>query len=89
MDPLSKLWLASVVGDRSLPYAQLLIHAVVLTLAPGVLPLFLSDQLAHYATALLTHFGHWVEVLRRSKYGPAPKPRWEPLPELAYAQSLP
>ena len=86
IDPVSKLLLATVVGDRSLVPAQLLIHAIGLTLAPGVVPLFLSDQLVHYATALLTHFGHWVQVPRRSKYGPAPKPRWEPLPELHYAQ---
>jgi transposase-like protein/IS1 family transposase len=86
VDPFSKLWLATVVGDRSLAMAQLLIHAVVIVLAPGVVPLFLSDQLAHYATALLTHFGQWVTVERRSKYGPAPKPRWVPLPELYYAQ---
>jgi IS1 family transposase len=86
IDPDSKLLLATVVGGRSLAYAQLLIHAIVLVLAPGVVPLFLSDQLAHYRTAILTHFGHWLAVPRRSKYGPAPKPRWEPLPELNYAQ---
>ena len=86
IDPVSKLLLATVVGGRRLKYAQLLIHAIVWTLAPGVIPLFLSDQLPHYATAILTHFGHWVTVPRRSKYGPAPKPRWEPLPELNYAQ---
>jgi IS1 family transposase len=85
IDPCSKLLLATVVGDRNLVTAQLLIHAVVLVLAPGVVPLFLSDQLAHYATALLTHFGHWVEVPRRSPRGPQPKPRWEPRPELNYA----
>jgi len=84
--PDSKLLLATVVGERSLRYAQLLIHAIVLTLAPGVIPLFLSDQLAHYAPALLTHFGHWVEVPRRGNCGARPKPRWEPLPELNYAQ---
>jgi hypothetical protein len=53
IDPLIKLLLAIVVGDHSLMYTQLLIHAIVLILAPGVVPLFLSDQLAHYATALL------------------------------------
>jgi len=86
IDPDSKLLLATVVGGRSLEYAQLLIHAIVLVLAPGMIPLFLSDQLPHYTTAILTHFGYWVQVPRRSKYGPAPKPRWEPLPELNYAQ---
>ncbi len=86
IDPDSKLLLATVVGGRTLQYAQLLIHAIVLVLAPGVVPLFLSDQLPHYTTAILTHFGHWVPVPRRSKYGPAPKPRWRPRPELNYAQ---
>jgi hypothetical protein len=80
------LLVATFVGDRSLASAQCLIHAVVVTLAPGVVPLFLSDQLVHYATALLTHFGHWVTVARRAARGPQPKPRWEPLPELNYAQ---
>ena len=86
IDPFSKLLLATVVGDRRVLYAQLLIHAVVLTLAPGVVPLFLSDQWALYATALVTHFGHWVAVPRRFKRGRCPAPRWEPLPELQYAQ---
>jgi IS1 family transposase len=86
IDPITKLLLATVVGGRTLMYAQLLIHAIRAVLAPGVVPLFLSDQLRHYTTAILTHFGHWVKVPRRSKYGPAPKDRWEPLPELNYAQ---
>jgi IS1 family transposase len=86
IDPTSKLLLSTVVGGRTLVYAQMLIHAIMLTLAPGVVPLFLSDQLVHYTTAILTHFGHWVEMPRRSKYGPAPKPRWMHLPELHYAQ---
>jgi IS1 family transposase len=86
IDPVSKLLVATLVGDRSLASAQRLIHAVVLSLAPGVVPLFLSDQLVHYATALVTHFGHWVTVSRQRQRGPHPKPRWEPLPDLNYAQ---
>jgi hypothetical protein len=39
-----------------------------------------------YLTAIVTHFGHWVQVPRRQATGPAPKPRWMPLPELLYAQ---
>jgi len=34
----------------------------------------------------LTHFGQWVQPLRRQAKGPAPKPRWMPLPGLLYAQ---
>jgi hypothetical protein len=37
-------------------------------------------------TALLTHYGHWVQPPRRQDKGPLPKPRWMPLPGLLYAQ---
>jgi len=37
-------------------------------------------------TAVLTHYGHWVQPPRRQAQGPAPKPRWMPLPGLLYAQ---
>jgi len=88
IDPLSKLLLAVVVGDRSLITAQLLVHAIVQVLAPGVVPLFVSDQLAHYAMALLTHFGQWVTVPRQGTRGRYPKPRWMPLPTPQYAQAV-
>jgi hypothetical protein len=39
-----------------------------------------------YTTVLLTHFGQWVQSPRRQAQGPAPKPRWLPLPQLLYAQ---
>jgi IS1 family transposase len=86
IDPVSKLLLAYVVGDRSQACAQLLIHAVAGLLAPGVLPLFLSDQWSAYPEALLTHFGHWVAMPRRFRRGRPPQPRWEALPGLRYAQ---
>jgi IS1 family transposase/transposase-like protein len=86
IDPVSKLLLAYVVGDRSVETAQILIHLIAGLLAPGCLPLFLSDQWSPYATALLTHFGHWVKVPRRHPRGRRPKPRWRPLPGLLYAQ---
>jgi len=37
-------------------------------------------------TALLTHYGHWVQPERKQTHGPTPKPRWRPLPQLLYAQ---
>ncbi len=86
MDPVSKLMLGYVVGDRSLAYAQLLIHMIAALLAPGCVPLFLSDGWSAYGTALLTHFGHWVQMPRQHKRGASPKPRWQPLPQLQYAQ---
>lgn len=50
------------------------------------MPRFLTDGLKDYATALLTHFGAWMHPERRQAIGPAPKPRWMPLPALLYAQ---
>ena len=66
--------------------AQSVLHQVALLLAPDCVPLFLSDGYKEYLTAIVTHFGHWVQVPRRQATGPAPKPRWMPLPELLYAQ---
>jgi IS1 family transposase/transposase-like protein len=86
MDPESKLLLSLDVGKRTLATAQHLVHQVVQVLTPGCMPLFLTDGLKDYATALLTHFGHWVQPQRRQATGPVPKPRWMPLPALRYAQ---
>ena len=55
-------------------------------LAPAGLPLFLTDGLKSYSTALLTrYFGQWRQPERR-RDGPMPKPRWMPQPGLLYAQ---
>ncbi|SRR6266487_3543949 len=86
IDPVTKLLLTIDVGDRTLAMAQGLVHQVVQVLAPGCVPLFLTDGLKEYMTALLTHFGHWVQPSRRQDTGPLPKPRWMPLPQLLYAQ---
>jgi hypothetical protein len=86
MDPVTKVLRAIDVGDRTLAMAQRLVHQVVQVLAPGCVPLFLTDGFREYTTALLTHFGQWVPLPRRQATGPAPKPRWMPLPQLLYAQ---
>jgi IS1 family transposase len=86
IDPVTKLLLTVDVGDRTQAMAQRLIHQVVQVLAPGCVPLFLTDGFKAYMTALLTHFGHWVQAPRRQAIGPVPKPRWMPLPQLLYAQ---
>jgi IS1 family transposase len=88
IDPESTLLLALNIGDRTLAMAQRLVHQVVEVLAPGCVPLFLTDGFKEYTTALLTHFGHWVQPERRQATGPAPKPRWMPLPQLLYAQVI-
>jgi hypothetical protein len=86
MDPTSKLVVVVDVGCRTLAMAQRVVHQVTGVLAPGCVPLFVTDGLKDYATALLTHFGQWMQPQRRQDKGPMPKPRWMPLPELLYAQ---
>jgi IS1 family transposase len=86
LDPESKLLLAIDVGDRTLAMAQRVVHQVAQVLAPDCAPLFLTDGFREYMTALLTHYGHWVQPPRRQATGPLPKPRWMPLPGLLYAQ---
>jgi IS1 family transposase len=86
MDPTSKLLVVVDIGSRTLAMAQRVVHQVTGVLAPSCVPLFLTDGLKEYTTALLTHFGHWRHPERRQGKGPMPKPRWMPLPELLYAQ---
>src|SRR3989449_7550176 len=88
MDPESKLLLGLDVGDRTLAMAQRFVHQVVQVLAPDCVPLFLTDGFKEYLTALLTHYGQWVQPPRRQSPGPMPKPRWMPLPQLLYAQVI-
>jgi IS1 family transposase len=88
VDPVTKLLLTIDIGDRTLAMAQRVVHQVVQVLAPGCVPLFLTDGFKEYTTALLTHFGQWVPLHRRQATGPAPKPRWMPVPQLLYAQVI-
>jgi IS1 family transposase len=86
IDPVTKLLVALDVGERTQAMAQRVVHHIAQVLAPDCAPLFLTDGFREYTTALLTHYGHWVQPSRRQDKGPAPKPRWMPLPGLLYAQ---
>src|SRR5215813_7573706 len=86
MDPESKLLLALDAGARTLAMAQRAVHHVAQVLAPDCAPLFLTDGFREDMTALLTHYGYWVQPPRRQVTGPTPKPRWMPAPGLLYAQ---
>jgi hypothetical protein len=86
MAPQSKLLLVIDVGTRTLEMAQHVMHQVVQVLAPGCVPLFLTDGFNEYRTAILAPLGHWIRPQRRQDKGPLPKPRWMPLPELLYTQ---
>jgi hypothetical protein len=82
IDPVTKVLLTIEVGDRTLAMAQRVLHQVVQVLAPGWVPLFLTDGFTEYTTALLTHDGQWVQPARWRAQGPTPTPRWVPLPGL-------
>jgi transposase-like protein len=84
IDAESKLLMVVEVGDRSLQTAQRVVHVVATGLAPGIEPLFVSDQLAAYGKALLAHYGEWVE--QRKEGQRRRKRRWMPLPAWRYAQ---
>ena len=86
MDPTSKLLVVVDVGNRTLAMAQRVVHQVTQVLATDCIPLFLTDGLKEYGTAILAHFGYWIHPERRQDKGPMPKLRWMPLPELLYAQ---
>jgi IS1 family transposase len=86
LDPVTKLLLTLDVGDRTLAMAQRVVHQVVQVLAPGCVPLFLTDGFKEYTTALLTHYGQWVQPAHQRAQGPTPQPRWMPAPGLLYAQ---
>ena len=75
MDPESKLLLALDVGERTLAMAQRVAHQVAQILAPDCAPLFLTDGFREYLTALLTHYGQWVQPPRRQAHGPTPEVR--------------
>jgi IS1 family transposase len=86
INPQSKLLLSVQVGERTLAMAQAVVHQIAQLLAPGCVPLFLSDRYPNYLPAIVVHCGHWVQPSRRQAPGPTPKPRWMPLPALLYAQ---
>jgi hypothetical protein len=60
--------------------AQRLVYQVIRVLAPHCAPLFLTDGFGEYLTALVTHYGRWIQTERRHDKGHQPKPRWMPLP---------
>jgi IS1 family transposase len=88
IDPETKLLLSVQEGNRTLAMAQAMLHQIVQLLAPGCMPLFLSDGNPSYLPAIVAHLGHWVQLPRRQARGPTPKPRWMPLPGLLYAQVI-
>lgn len=84
-DPVSKLVLAILIGDRETEQAVGVLSRFKACLVAGCLPVLTSDQLPHYVQAILQVFGRWVQPKRKGNRGPHPKPRLEPPEELQYA----
>ena len=82
--PVCKLVPAWVVGKRTLPNARKLVFRLK-SATDGHIPFFTSDELPHYADALLEVYGELKTPLRRGARGRLPKPRKYPPPELCYA----
>jgi len=84
-DPVYKLVVAVVIGDRTEEQADKLLARLRARLAPACLPLLTSDSLPHYVGAILRTFGTWIQPRRKGKRGRHPNPR-QVLPEgLDYA----
>lgn len=83
-DPVCKLVPAWLVGKRTLTDAHRLIKRLKSRL-DGHIPFFTSDDLPHYADALLAEYGVWVTPPRRFNRGRPPAPRLEPPCDLVYA----
>ena len=58
IDPVSKYWLTFRLDERGPGTVQQLIQQ----LAPGVIPLFLSDGERSFETSLPSHYGQWGQV---------------------------
>ncbi len=82
--PVCKLVPAWVVGKRTLPNARKLIFTLK-SATDGHIPFFTSDELPHYADALLDVYGVWKTPPRQGTRGRYPLPRKYPPPDLCYA----
>ena len=83
--PEFRLRLASLVGNRNLYNARRLLRKIQGRLE-GLLPLFTSDSLKHYADVLLELFGQWEKPQPTGLPGRPCKSQRVPSPDLRYAQ---
>lgn len=84
-DPVHKLVLAVLIGERSEEGAVGLMARLRTRLADTCLPLLTSDSLPHYARAILQVFGVWMQPQRQGERGRFPKPRQVAPEGLQYA----
>jgi hypothetical protein len=86
IDPESKLGVALESGPRTLAMAQGVVPRVGPKLAASWGPLGVTDGNRASTMACLAHCGFWPQPERPRAQGPAPQPRWLPLPALLSAQ---
>jgi IS1 family transposase len=84
-DPVHKLVIAVLVGERSEEEAVGFVARLRARLASACEPLLTSDCLPHYAEAILQAFGVWIRPQRKGDRGRFPKPRQVPPAGLKYA----
>lgn len=84
-DPVHKLVIAVLVGERTEEEAIGFLTRFRAHLADGCQPLLTSDSLPHYVGAILQAFGVWVQPRRKGNRGRFPKPRQIPSAGLKYA----
>jgi len=82
--PVFKIVPAWLVGKRTLQDARKLIFRLK-TATDEHIPFFTSDELPHYADALLEVYGELKQPPRQGSRGPLPAPRKYPPPDLCYA----
>lgn len=82
--PVCKLVPAWLVGKRTTQDARKLVFRLKST-TDGHIPFFTSDELPHYADALLDVYGELRQPPRQGPRGPRPAPRKYPPPDLCYA----
>jgi hypothetical protein len=72
-------------GNRTQLSAHTVVHQLVQTLAPEVVPIFTSDCLALYFFALTAHFGRWLsQEVKPGRF----KPIWQVSSQLLYGQII-
>jgi len=83
LDPESKLIINVFIGQRTLEDCKAFIKELVKRIRSK--PLFTSDELPHYETALVEQFSHLETYPKSGKRGRPKKPRVVIDPELLYA----
>jgi transposase-like protein len=82
IDPCTKILPVLQLGPRTQHMAHSVIHSLRQMLAPGCIPLFTSDGLNLYFSALTAHFGQWLACVRRGRT----VRRWQVAAGLIYGQ---